>query len=224
MIDLSKSYEFFQPDKLKGKINIVGCGSVGSTVAENLVRCGVTSLVLWDFDTVEPPNVSNQIFRQQDVGKPKVEALVDLLADIDPDVRKKAIVKPNGWNGEMMQGIIVLAADSMQVRRAIVEKHKGSPFVQAVLDVRTRLTDAQHYAADWSSQVQKDNLWNSMDFSDEEAAAETQVSACGVTLGVATTVRLISALCVNNIIRFIKGEPLWRFVQIDGFSGLFNCF
>ena len=42
MMDLSKSYDFFQPEKDNSRIHIVGCGSVGSTLAENLARCGVT--------------------------------------------------------------------------------------------------------------------------------------------------------------------------------------
>lgn len=56
-MNLSKSYEFFQPEKDSAKIHIVGCGSVGSTVAENLARCGVTNMVLWDFDKVEEHNI-----------------------------------------------------------------------------------------------------------------------------------------------------------------------
>ena len=224
MLDLSKCYEFFQPEKYQGRIHIVGCGSVGSTVAENLVRCGITNLTLWDFDKVEPHNLTNQMFRQQDVGKLKVEALRDLLSEINPDVKNTAVLKPDGWSGEIMSGIIVLAVDSIEIRREIVEKHKGSPFVKAVFDVRTLLTGAQHYAADWQSDAMRRNLENSMQFSHDEAAAETPVSACGVTLGVVTTVRLISALCVNNIIRFLKGEGIWKFVQIDGSSGNMDCF
>ena len=83
-MDLSKSYEFFQPEKDNSRIHIVGCGSVGSTVAENLVRCGVTNLTLWDFDHVEAHNIVNQMFRQKDIGKPKVEALADILTEINP--------------------------------------------------------------------------------------------------------------------------------------------
>ena len=58
MMDLSKSYEFFQPEKYDGRIHIIGCGSVGSTLAENLARCGVTKMTLWDFDTVESHNIA----------------------------------------------------------------------------------------------------------------------------------------------------------------------
>ena len=51
-MDLSKSYEYFQPEKVDARIHIVGCGSVGATIAENLVRLGLTNIALWDMDVV----------------------------------------------------------------------------------------------------------------------------------------------------------------------------
>ena len=115
-MDLSKSYEFFQPEKDKARIHIVGCGSVGSTLAENLVRCGVTKLMLWDFDRVESHNIVNQMFRHQDIGKSKVEALYDILMEINPEVKDDIKLKPEGWNGKMMSGYIFLAVDSIELR------------------------------------------------------------------------------------------------------------
>ena len=224
MMDLSKSYEFFQPEKDDSRIHIVGCGSVGSTIAENLSRCGVTKMTLWDFDKVEPHNIVNQMFRQQDVGKLKVDALKDILIDINPEMKDTVETRPNGWRGKLMNGYVFLCVDSIELRREIVEKHMNTPYVRAMFDVRTLLTGAQHYAADWDDIKMRQNLLESMQFSHEEAAKETPVSACGVTLGVATTVRIISALCVNNYIRFVKGEGIWKFVQFDGFSGLLDCF
>ena len=41
-MDLSKCYEYFQPEKDDARVHIVGCGSVGSTVASLLARYGVT--------------------------------------------------------------------------------------------------------------------------------------------------------------------------------------
>lgn len=224
MMDLSKSYEFFQPEKDNARIHIVGCGSVGSTVAENLARCGVTKMTLWDFDKVEPHNIANQMFRQQDVGKLKVEALKDILSDINPEIADSVEIKPEGWQGKLMSGYIILAVDNIELRRQIVEQHMDSPYVKAMFDVRTLLTGAQHYAAAWDDYKMKKDFLASMQFSHDEAVSETPVSACGVTLGVATTVRLISALCVNNYIRYTKSEGLWKFVQIDGFSGILDCF
>ena len=224
-MNLSKSYDFFSPDKDDTRIHIVGCGSVGSTLAENLARCGVKNFTLWDFDKVEQHNICNQMFTEQDVGELKVNALKRILREINPDINESNLkLKPKGWNGETLAGYIFLCVDSIEIRREIVEKHFSSPFVKAVFDFRTVLESAQHYAADWTDLKQKQNLLNSMQFSHEEAAEETPVSACGVTLGVATTVRLVCALGVNNYINFVKGNGLKKFIMIDGFNFILDAF
>ena len=223
-MDLSKSYEFFQPDKDAARIHIVGCGSVGSTVAENLARCGVTKMTLWDFDKVENHNIVNQMFRQQDVGRTKVDALKDILMEINPDISKDIELKPDGWGGKLLSGYIFLCVDNIELRREIVEKHMDSPYVKAVFDFRTLLESAQHYAADWSNRDMKQNLLKTMQFSHNEASEETPVSACGVTLGVATTVRAICALGVANFIRFSKGEGIKKFINVDLSSFILDAF
>ena len=223
-MNLSKSYEYFKPESARDRIHIIGCGSVGSTLAENLARCGLTKFTLWDFDYVEDHNIANQMFRQQDVGKLKVEALRDILCDINPEIAHTIDLKPEGWQGKMLSGYVFLAVDSIEIRRQFVEQHMDTPYLKAVFDIRTLLESAQHYAADWSNLRMKEALLNSMQFTHEEAAEETPVSACGVTLGVATTVRLVCALCTNNFMNFVKGKGIWKFVQIDGFNGMLDCF
>ena len=223
-MDLSKSYDYFQPEKDDARVHIIGCGSVGSTVAENLVRMGVTKLTLWDFDTVEAHNIVNQMFRQKDIGRLKVEALRELLIEINPEVADSIILKPNGWSGKTLSGYIFLCVDNIELRRKIVEQHMDSTYVKAVYDFRTRLEDAQHYAADWSSEKMKEDLLNSMQFSHEEAAEETPVSACNVTLGVCPTVRVICALGVANHINFINGRGLKKLVLMDAFRMTLDAF
>ena len=217
-MDLSKSYEYFQPEKDSSKIHIVGCGSVGSTVAENLARMGVTKFVLWDFDVVESKNVVNQMFTQNDVGRPKVDALKDILLAINPDIERDIDLQPKGWKGKIMSGYIFLCVDNIDLRREIVEKHMDSPFVKAVFDFRTGLENAQHYAADWSNIKMKSDLLASMDFSHEEAKEETPVSACNITLGVCPTVRVICAYGVSNFINFVRGKPLKKVILADAFN------
>lgn len=216
-MDLSKCYDFFQPDSVEGRIHIIGCGSVGSTLAELLIRNGLTKLTLWDFDTVEPHNVSNQMFRHADIGRLKTEALRDLLIEINPEAEGDIDIQSDGWKGKLLSGYLFLCVDNIDLRREIVEKHMDSPYVKAVFDFRTLLTSAQHYAADWNEYKQKKNLLKSMQFSHDEAKAETPVSACGVTLGVVTTVRTICELGVNNFLNFIKFEKLKTYVEFDGF-------
>lgn len=216
-MDLSKCYEYFQPDKLRGRVHIVGCGSVGSTVAENLARCGVTKFTLWDFDLVEPHNLANQMFRLKDVNKLKTEALLDILCEINPDVKDETRLKSNGWNGEQLSGYVFLCVDNIELRRKIVEQHKDNPYVIAMFDFRTRLEDAQHYAADWSDPQMKEDFLASMNFTHEEAADETPVSACNVTLGVCPTVRIICAYGVSNFMNFCNGKPIQKVVLADAF-------
>ena len=223
-MDLSKSYEFFKPDNIEGRIHIIGCGSVGSTIAENLARCGVTKMTLWDFDTVEPHNIVNQMFRQQDVHKKKVDALRELLLEINPDIDHDLELKPDGWKGKTLSGYIFLCVDNIELRKTIVEKHFDSPFVKAMFDFRTLLESAQHYAADWSNLKMKRDFLASMQFSHDEAKEETPVSACGVTLGVVTTVRLVCALGVNNFMNFVKGNGLKKMMMIDGFNYILDAF
>lgn len=223
-MNLSKSYEFFDPAKVTSRVHIIGCGSVGSTLAENLARCGVTKFGFWDFDTVEAHNIVNQMFTEEHVGKKKTDALREIVCAVNPDAAPDIELHPNGWQGEIISGYVFLAVDSIDIRRDFVEKHMNSPYVKAVFDIRTLLESAQHYAADWMNRAQKQKLLATMQFSHEEAKEETPVSACGITLGVATTVRLVCALAVNNFIRFVKGEGLKSFVQIDGFHFILDAF
>lgn len=216
-MDLSKSYEYFQPEKNKQRIHIIGCGSVGATVAENLARCGITKFTLWDFDSVEPHNIANQIFRKKDIGKPKVDALVDILTEINEEIANEVKVEREGWRDQKLSGYVFLCVDNIEVRKTIVDKHFNNPYVTAMFDFRTRLEDAQHYAADWSNRRMKEDFRASMEFSHDEAAEETPVSACNVTLSVCPTIRMICAYGVANFMNFWNEKPIKKLILADAF-------
>lgn len=218
MIDLSKSNEYFNPYNVRSRIHIIGCGSVGATLAENLVRLGLTNLTLWDFDEVVPHNLANQIFRQKDIHRPKTEALLDILSEINPDVTQTVELQSNGWDGQDLNGYVFLAVDSIELRRRIVEQHMYNMYVKAMFDFRTGLEDAQHFAVDWSQAKNRKEFLGTMQFSHEDAAEATPVSACGVTLGVAPTVRGICAVGVANFVNFINGKPLRKLVMFNVFQ------
>ena len=223
-MNLSKSYEFFQPDKFSERIHIIGCGSVGSVVAENLTRFGITRMTLYDFDTVEPRNLANQMFTQDDVGRLKVEALADMLHRINPEVDNDLTLVPKGYTGQKLSGYVFLCVDNIDLRREIATANKSNRFIKGMFDFRTGLTDAQHYAADWKDMKMVQGFLNSMAFTHEEAKAATPVSACNVTLSVCPTVRAIVALGVANFVNFVKGGPLKKIMSIDAFSPSLEAF
>lgn len=223
-LNLEKSYDFFQPEEVRERIHIIGCGSVGSTVAELLARFGLTKLTLYDFDTVEPKNLANQMFRQEHIGMAKVEALTGMLREINPEIGGAVKTEPEGYKAQRLSGYVFLCVDNIELRREIAEANKDNPYVKAMFDFRTRLTDAQHYAADWSDMKMVNDFIRSMNFSHQEAAAETPVSACNVTLSVAPTVRMVCSLGVANFVGFVKGSGLKKFIQIDAFRFVLDAF
>ena len=217
-MDLSKSYEFFKPDMLESWVHIIGCGAIGSTVAENLVRFGITKITLYDFDTVEAHNIANQMFRHTDIGKLKIDALAEYLTEINPECAADLKLVKEGWTGQRLSGYVFLCVDNIDLRREIATACKENTFVKGMFDFRMRLTDAQHYAADWSDQKMVETFIKSMAFSHDEAKEATPVSACNITLSVVPTVREVVALGVSNFINFVKGGPLKKMILIDAFA------
>lgn len=67
-------------------VGIAGAGGLGSAIAVALARIGVGRLVIADFDIVEPSNLNRQQFFVDQIGLPKVHALRDNLARINPYV------------------------------------------------------------------------------------------------------------------------------------------
>jgi len=223
-LNLSKSYDFYKPEEVKERVHIIGCGSVGSTVAELLARFGLTKLTLYDFDKVEPKNLANQLFRQEHVGMSKIVALAQMLCEINPEAKDNIKVASHGYVAQKLSGYVFLCVDNIDLRREIATTNKDNTYIKAMFDFRTRLTDAQHYATNWSDMKMVDNFIASMNFSHDEAAEETPVSACNVTLSVAPTIRIISALGVANFVNFAKGAGLKKFIQIDAFSFMLDAF
>ncbi len=71
----------------KAIVGIAGLGGLGSTIAIALARIGVGTLILVDFDVVEPSNLNRQQYFIHQIGMPKVEALRENISKINPYVK-----------------------------------------------------------------------------------------------------------------------------------------
>lgn len=216
-MDLNKSLEFFDPGKVKEVCHIIGCGSIGSNVAELLTRYGVTNIILWDFDEVEPHNIANQIYTEEDVGQPKTVALHKLLSKINP-VLKQSIKTEYKYENKPLSGFIFMCVDNVEVRKKIVEANWYNPNVTAIFDFRTTLLEGQTYFADWKNRKQKKSLKNSLDFTHEEAKANAPVSACGFELSVSPVVKMTSIMGIVNFTNFINNEPTKHLIICNPYS------
>jgi len=75
----------------KTKLLIIGCGGLGSNIANILVRTGFSDIVLADFDRVEMKNLNRQLFFPSQQGEKKVLALKKNILKINPHAKVKTI-------------------------------------------------------------------------------------------------------------------------------------
>ena len=66
------------------KVAVAGIGGLGSNIAVMLARSGIGKLLLVDFDVVDVTNLNRQMYFIPQLGKPKAEALAELLYQTNP--------------------------------------------------------------------------------------------------------------------------------------------
>jgi sulfur carrier protein ThiS adenylyltransferase len=107
------------------RVGIAGAGGLGSNCAVALARCGVGTLVISDFDVVEPANMNRQYYFINQVGILKPFALKENIAKINPDITVIAHpVKLDKSNiPEIYAGcdVIVEAFDSDEMKEMLTE-------------------------------------------------------------------------------------------------------
>ncbi len=117
-------------------IGIAGVGGLGSSLAIALARLSVGTLVLADFDIVEPSNLNRQQYLISQIGSLKVNALKDNLGAINPYLKIEIhAVKIDGSNIKEVFGdcdVIAECFDNPESKSELVEfvlKHLTAPIV-----------------------------------------------------------------------------------------------
>ncbi len=94
-----------QETLLKSKVVIIGCGALGTTIANNLARAGIGTLLIIDRDLVELNNLQRQqLFDEDDVGEPKAATAAHKLKRINSEIEIEYLIKD--LNNTNIEGII----------------------------------------------------------------------------------------------------------------------
>ena len=133
---------YLSADQLKTiqskRIAIGGAGGLGSNCAIILVRTGFTNIEILDFDTIDPSNLNRQQYFHDEIGKYKIDILLQRLKAINPDLKITSFKEK--WSTENAHkffkdcDFIVEAFDQVEFKHKFVEYYqdKNSVIVSGV--------------------------------------------------------------------------------------------
>jgi hypothetical protein len=178
---LTRQLDLLPPEKTEVPITIIGAGAIGSFTTLALAKMGFQDIKVFDFDSLEIENMNCQFYRFSDIGRPKVEALRDLVKDfsnVEIDARNEQ------YQAGCFKGIVISAVDSMAVRKKIWDNHKGmSPHTKLILDPRMGAETAMLYVMSPMDEADISSYEKTL-YSDENAVQErctakaTMYTAC----------------------------------------------
>lgn len=121
---LNKIQEEGQKKLLKSSVVIVGCGALGTVVANNLGRAGIGKISIVDRDFVELSNLQRQLlFDEKDVGAPKAVAAAEKVLAVNSEIEVEPVVKDlNYTNIEEILGsadLVLDGTDNIQTRMLV---------------------------------------------------------------------------------------------------------
>lgn len=213
MINTIRHKDFFNPIEIDKDIHIIGCGAVGSHIANFLTRLGVSELHLWDFDTVGDHNIPNQMFREKDIGKTKVDALIEQLKEINSDI----IIHAHGkYSEEELKGYVFACVDNIEVRKELYLANEYNAFIDTIFDTRVVLDKGQVYTVPWDDDTEKENLILASDFKHDEV--EEKTAACGSKLAVLNTMVMVSNIAVTNFMNRVRKKSTRPFISFNTFD------
>jgi len=166
-VNLNKHQEFFDPTALNKEVHIIGVGAIGSTLAEMFTRLGFEELCLYDIDTVDEHNLTNQMYRFKDIGKTKLESIKEILTEINPDIKINVFNK--GYRNDIrLSGYVFLTVDNIELRKQICMDQLCNQNIDYMADFRMELTSAQTYACPWQNERLRKHFISTMNFTEAE--------------------------------------------------------
>ena len=106
------------------KVVVIGCGALGTNIANLLVRGGVGEILLVDRDIVELSNLHRQVlYSEKDIGNPKAEIAAVKLKEVNSEIKVNYLIKDvmSSNISEVVKGydLIMDGTDNIPVRLLI---------------------------------------------------------------------------------------------------------
>ena len=112
-----------QQQLLASSVAIIGCGALGTVLANNLCRAGIGRMVIADRDYIEMNNLQRQIlFDEDDIARrlPKAVAAAEKLRRVNSDTKIEVLVEDINADGieSLVQSVdlVLDATDNFETR------------------------------------------------------------------------------------------------------------
>jgi len=201
-----RQLDLVRPDALNMPITVVGAGGIGSFTVLALAKMGCTNLWVYDFDTVENHNLPNQLYREADIGRPKVEALRDMVQEFT-GCEVNAISERT--DGKGLSGIVVFAVDSMDERLKLWEGVKYNPRVPMLIDGRMGAEVMRVFSI---NPIDPDDVRH---YESELYPSSEAFAAPCTSRAIIYTAFSVAALIAGQVKKHAAGQPYSRDITFD---------
>lgn len=201
-----RQLDIADPQKLQTPVTVIGAGAIGSEVVKTLAKVGFGQIEVFDDDMVEEHNLPNQFYRMKDIGKPKVEALKELVMDF---TEMEIEVHNSLYIDQPCRDILIVAVDSMDVRIAIYNHVKRFPNLRLLIDGRMGGEFFSVNTVDMSNPLEKEFYEKTLYSSEEAESLPCTAKAIMYTVG------MVSGMIVNQAKRWSLGQKFKKQIDMD---------
>lgn len=198
-------------NKVQEKVIVLaGVGGIGSNMAVILAKLNPSAIYIFDDDLVESFNLAGQFYSNEDIGKPKVEALA---ASINKYTNYSSIFALNRRfmpGEEVIADIMICGFDNMRARKDFFAAWKSHVMTLSeerrkdclFIDGRLTADEFQIFCMTGTDNFYMDDYVNNYLFNDYEAQRETcsykQTGFLADMIG-AFMVNLVVNFCANQV-------------------------
>ncbi len=205
MIDSVRHKAIFNPETFHHPVHIIGCGGMGSRMAEGLTRMGVgvrqqSPIHLYDFDVFECHNIANQWIDIGNIGGNKAVEIGRNVRSLDISCDVRCYLEEVSEHIPL-SGVVCICVDSMQARRAIMERVvEENKEVICVIETRMDAETAISHCFNPHNIKQSDCWWLYW-HSDKEA---DHIGGCSEPQSIISAIYATTALALKQFEQFAR--------------------
>lgn len=174
----------------KEAILVVGCGGIGGNALYCLSKTIPATYYLVDDDTVNTVNLGTQFFNNTQIGKPKIEALVETLKT---QTLARFIPFKHKYAYEYLP-ITITALDNMKARKEVYDEWKTRENRELLIDGRLRANLYEIYVVTPDKQEEYEKTLFDDSEVDEGPCTFKQTAYFGMLIGARITHVLVNYL------------------------------